>query len=124
MRKKNRNLFLLVMMMAVIWLGAGNISASTTIPTDVETASSNCTLLGVKGEYITQIPQALKRINEIRKEACQEGVLNPRTGSPLKPSDYVPIKCLLILNILQESVRRSQESQWHTKEQMAGTALK
>jgi len=92
MRKKNRNLFLLVMMMAVIWLGAGNISASTTIPTDVETASSNCTLLGVKGEYITQIPQALKRINEIRKEACQEGVLNPRTGSPLKPSDYVPIK--------------------------------
>ena len=92
MRKKNRNLFLLVMMMAVIWLGAGNISASTTIPTDVETASSNCTLLGVKGEYITQIPQALKRINEIRKEACQDGVLNPRTGSPLKPSDYVPIK--------------------------------
>ena len=92
MRKKNRNLFLLVMMMAVIWLGAGNISASTTIPTDVETASSNCTLLGVKGEYITQIPQALKRINEIRKEACQEGVPDPRTGSPLKPSDYVPIK--------------------------------
>lgn len=39
MRKKNRNLFLLVMMMAVIWLGAGNISASTMIPTDVETAS-------------------------------------------------------------------------------------
>ena len=92
MRKKNRNLFLLVMMMAVIWLGAGNISASTMIPTDVETASSNCTLLGVKGEYITQIPQALERINEIRKEACQEGVPDPRTGSPLKPSDYVPIK--------------------------------
>lgn len=92
MKKKNRNLFLLLMLMTVIWLGTVNISASATIPTDVESASSNCTLLGVKGEYITQIPQALKRINEIRKEACQEGVRDPQTGSPLKPSDYVPIK--------------------------------
>ena len=72
MKKKNRNLFLLLMLMTVIWLGTVNISASATIPTDVESASSNCTLLGVKGEYITQIPQALKRINEIRKEACQD----------------------------------------------------
>lgn len=92
MKIRKRNLLLLVMVLAVIWLGASGVSAATIIPTDVEEASSNCTLLGVKGEYITEIPQALKRINEIRKEACEEGVENPSTGTALKPSDYVPIK--------------------------------
>lgn len=34
----------------------------------------------------------MNRINEIRLEACKEGVENPSTGSPLTEDDYVPIK--------------------------------
>lgn len=90
--KIRKNSLLLIMILTVIWLGVTGVSASTLLPADVENPSSGCTLLGVKGEYITEIPQALKRINEIRKEACQEGVQNPNTGAPLKPSDYIPIK--------------------------------
>ena len=33
----------------------------------------------------------LDRINEIRKEACEEGVDSPVDGSPLTPADYVPL---------------------------------
>lgn len=90
--KIRKNSLLLIMILTVIWLGVTGVSASTLLPTDVENPSSGCTLLGVKGEYITEIPQALKRINEIRKEACQEGVQDPNTGAPLKPSDYIPIR--------------------------------
>lgn len=36
--------------------------------------------------------QVLKRINAIRKEACQEGVQHPGTGKKLTMADYVPIK--------------------------------
>lgn len=80
--KIRKNSLLLIMILTVIWLGVTGVSASTLLPTDVENPSSGCTLLGVKGEYITEIPQALKRINEIRKEACQEG----GTGSQYRSS--------------------------------------
>lgn len=62
------------------------------LPTDVKSASSGCTMLGLEGSYITEIDAAISRINEIRKEACKEGLKNPATGKPLTSSDYVPIK--------------------------------
>ena len=49
-------------------------------------------MLGVGGKFITETDEAIARINEIRKEACEEGVLNPITGQPLTEADYVPIK--------------------------------
>ena len=33
----------------------------------------------------------LDRINEIREEACREGVSSPIDGEPLRPEDYVPL---------------------------------
>ena len=75
--KIRKNSLLLIMILTVIWLGVTGVSASTLLPADVENPSSGCTLLGVKGEYITEIPQALKRINEIRKEACRRGYRIP-----------------------------------------------
>lgn len=33
----------------------------------------------------------LARINEIRKEACEEGVRDPATGEPMRAEDYVPL---------------------------------
>ena len=62
------------------------------LPTDVTKPADDCVFLGIKGKYVTQSQKALDRINEIRYEACKQGVLNPSTGNPLKTSDYIAIK--------------------------------
>ena len=75
---------------------SGNInwgSSNAVLPTDVTTAQTDCTFLGIKGSYITDMQNALDRINAIRKEACEEGVQDPRNSSrKLTSEDYVPIK--------------------------------
>lgn len=50
------------------------------LPADVSTASDGCVLAGIEGTYAAQIQDALDRVNEIRREACQEGV--PRPSNP------------------------------------------
>lgn len=74
----------------------GNInwgSSNATLPTDVTTAKTDRMFLGIKGSYITDMQNALNRINAIRKEACDEGIKDPRNESRnLISSDYVPIK--------------------------------
>ena len=50
-------------------------------------------LVGVKGSYFADIDAALERINEIRLEACKEGIRNPDDPAHnLTMDDYVPIK--------------------------------
>ncbi|MDD6072092.1 MAG: leucine-rich repeat protein [Clostridiales bacterium] len=70
------------------------VSAMTILETDVADASDGCTMFGVYGSYYSQAQDALARINEIRKEACDAGnVPDPREPSRmLTSSDYVPIK--------------------------------
>lgn len=74
----------------------GNINwgrSDSLLPTDVTTARDGCVLVGVKGSYITDVQAVLARVNEIRKEACEEGVPDPRNAKrKLTPSDYVPIR--------------------------------
>ena len=74
----------------------GNInwgSSGSLLPTDVTTARDGCVLVGVKGSYITDVQAVLARVNAIRKEACEEGVPDPRNAKrKLTPSDYVPIR--------------------------------
>ena len=63
------------------------------IPTDKTTASDGCLLAGVKGSYLADARNALKLINQYRKEACDKGYPDPRDSSrKLTSSDYVPIK--------------------------------
>ena len=62
------------------------------LETDVPTASENCTILGVRGSYYSNAQEALDKINEIRLEACQEGVIDPYTQKPLTVDDYKPLK--------------------------------
>ncbi len=69
-----------------------SVRSNTVLPTDVVTASENNVLIGIEGEYICEIQAALDLINSYRKEACEEGVMNPSTKKPLTPEDYVPIK--------------------------------
>ena len=74
-----------------------SVQAKDVLPTNKTTASEGCTFVGVEGEYITDAQNALKRINEIRYEACEEGVWkmdsygNPTTEK-LTVSDYNLIK--------------------------------
>ena len=74
----------------------GNInwgSSNSILPTDVTTVKTGRMFLGIKGSYITDMQNALNRINVIRKEACEEGIKDPRNESRnLTSSDYVPIK--------------------------------
>ncbi len=53
----------------------------------------NYTTATVVGSYYANIREALDRVNEIRYEACSEGVENPdsETGAPLTLSDYHPL---------------------------------
>lgn len=47
----------------------------------------------LKGAYHTETAdKILKRLNEIRKEACDNGYIDPNTGKALKASDYTPLK--------------------------------
>lgn len=68
--------------------------AAPTRPSDVKKAGSGNILVGVSGTYEQASKAAiLKRINEIRKEACNNGYPNPSgDGRKLTPSDYVPMK--------------------------------
>lgn len=74
-------------------LTATGVSAVTYRDADTNTASSGCTMLGIEGTYYADAQGALDRINEIRKEACKEGVPDPRDKSKnLTEDDYVEIK--------------------------------
>lgn len=67
--------------------------SGTDLPTvDITPADGNV-VMGFSGTYYTEsADKILKRLNEIRLEACKEGVVNPNTGRPLTLDDYRPLK--------------------------------
>lgn len=90
MKKRVMMLFaVLFAWLCVLPASAGNLPV---LPTDTAVPAAGCVFLGIEGEYITETQKALERMNEIRKEACREGVPNPDTGRPLTMDDYIPIK--------------------------------
>ena len=64
------------------------------LETDVASASNGCTMLGIYGSYYSQAQEALDKLNEIRKEACEAGnVPDPRDPSRMLTSDdYKPLR--------------------------------
>ncbi len=81
-------------MFAVVFCVAGrDMYAAQIRKTDVSKASSGNALVTVRGNFYTlSKKQILNKINAIRREACNEGIVNPATGRKLKPSDYKPLK--------------------------------
>ena len=68
-------------------------SYASTVFQTVSTPSEGCSLVALEGSYNGDAQAALDRINQIRLEACQEGVRDPRDESrSLTTGDYVPIK--------------------------------
>ena len=64
------------------------------LETDVASASNGCTMLGIYGSYYSQAQEALDKLNEIRKEACEAGnVPDPRDPNRMLTSDdYKPLR--------------------------------
>ena len=88
--KKKVILFLTAVLLTIMFPAI--VSASTFFATDVTTASPGKSLVGLHGTYRMDSDKVINRINEIRMEACRQGVKNPSTGRPLTTADYVPIK--------------------------------
>ena len=64
------------------------------LETDVASTSNGCTMLGIYGSYYSQAQEALDKLNEIRKEACEAGnIPDPRDPSRMLTSDdYKPLR--------------------------------
>lgn len=94
--RKNYKKVIRALVLGAVFLAGVHTSAEakmTVLDTEVTAPSAGCALVGIQGAYRTDAAAALKRINEIRLEACREGVPNP--SDPLKAlreSDYVPLK--------------------------------
>ncbi len=72
---------------------SAGVQEPETRSTDVRAASEGCVLVTVEGTFEeTEAEKILARLNEIRYEACAEGVMNPQDGEPLTLDDYVPLK--------------------------------
>lgn len=97
MKKKIIKKRILAGLLAFALIVPANVAGAktqTVLETNVTEASEGCTMLGVYGSYFAQAKEALAKINEIRKEACEAGnIRDPRnSGRYLQPSDYVPLK--------------------------------
>lgn len=69
------------------------VRAATVLQTDVTAPSSGNIFISVDGMFYTEeVTTLINRINEIRYEACKEGITNPDTGNKLTMSDYKPIQ--------------------------------
>ncbi len=62
------------------------------LETDVAVPAAGNIFIEIEGSYAGDTQAALDRINEIRREACEEGVINPDTNQPLTMYDYTPVK--------------------------------
>ena len=51
----------------------GTSAEAATIPADVTKPSANCVFIAMKGKYVSEASAAVKRINQIRYEACKRG---------------------------------------------------
>lgn len=70
--------------------GTGQTETKATVN---DTLLSGNLSLDIKGSYLTESADTIiSRINQIRKEACDNGYINPETKKPFKASDYKPVK--------------------------------
>ena len=74
---------------------AANVAQASNAAQAAEASESEeiLAMIRIEGQFEQPDRQALlDRLNEIRKEACEEGVNNPVNGEPLTEADYVPME--------------------------------
>lgn len=119
---KKKKLFFMLGMLLMLLVFPVQCHAETIFQTDVTSPRANCFLAGIEGSYIADIQNALDRINEIRKEACKEGVWDPRNSSrKLTLSDYVPIKWSSDLEYIAR-IRAAESSIYFEHERLTGAS--
>ena len=92
--------------------------AIATRDTDVTAAATGNCLLGLDGTFSSDGKTAvLNKVNSIRKEACKQGVPDPRDPSrSLTPSDYVAMKWSSDLEMIaQTRAAEASACQGHTR---------
>ena len=117
-RRVTRNLLVAVMIavLMVAILPSGMLQAKTR-KTSVKSPSKGNVFVVFKGTFKTDERQkALDRMNEIRLEACKEGVINPSTGKKLTEKDYVPLKWSSDLEMIAQTRAVEGDVLWdHTR---------
>ncbi len=84
---------LLLLFSLSLFQAADTVQAASTRSSDSKKAGSGNIFAGVSGTFErVEKSKILKRINEIRREACEKGYPHPGSGRKLTPSDYKPIK--------------------------------
>ena len=91
-----KNFIALFLAIAMLILPAGipaSAAETTQNAPETEENADNFAEIRVEG-HIEELDRrtVLDRLNEIREEACQEGVSNPVNGEPLRQEDYVPLE--------------------------------
>lgn len=88
-------LMTLIAMMAILnitFIKVNTVDAASVYKTDVSSPASNNVFITVNGTFLSEsASKIVKRINDIRYEACKQGVINPDTGKKLTTKDYKPI---------------------------------
>ena len=79
----------LAMLLSLIPVDVNKAQAAT-IPADVSKPSSGCVFIAMGGQYASGAAAAVKKINQLRYEACKQGI--KMNGKKLTLKDYVPIK--------------------------------
>lgn len=92
-------------------------TVSSEMPTVDITPSDGNVVMEFSGTYYTEsADKILKRLNEIRLEACEEGVIDPYTNQPLTLDDYVPLQWSSDLEaIARLRAAEATVSQGHTR---------
>lgn len=111
--KRIKLLLSMFVMLCTLYIGGIQAEAyteDTLIVIADQSAPTGCTLVGIEGDFVAQPEEALKRINEIRYEACAEGVWDPNNSARrLTVNDYVPIKWSYDLEVIAR-VRAAEAS--------------
>ena len=82
-----------MVLLCLLTLSRAKAEDITILPGQTDEPSDGCEWVAVYGDFGSNAAEALARINEIRLEACREGVPDPRNSSRrLTEADYVPIK--------------------------------
>jgi uncharacterized protein YjdB len=72
--------------------------AATVYNTEISSPASGNIFVSVDGTFSTASEKAIvDRINQIRLEACKQGVINPDTGKKLTKADYKPVVWTTVL---------------------------
>ncbi len=108
--------FFLIFTLSLFQLSETALAASVR-SSDTTKAGNGNILVGVSGNFErVSKTNILKRINEIRREACNKGYINPSTGKKLTRSDYVPMKWSSNLEwIAQLRAAESTVNESHTR---------